>query len=203
MRIKSYTGAFTQLKSMLPKLEEIPRRRKSLNLSQKELALLAGVSQSMIAKIEAMKISPSYERTKRILDALEDLERRVEMKVKELASKKVVGVRRQDTVSRATELMRQSGYSQLPVLDGRFAVGSVSEKTMLAQILKIRNLAELSRQRVEEIMDEPFPQLDEESPLSAVSTLLQYSPAVIVTKRGSITGIVTKADLLKVVRNRT
>ena len=187
---------------MLPRLEEIPRRRKSLDLSQKELALLAGVSQSMIAKLEALKISPSYERTTRIFDALEDLEREVELKVREIASKKVIGVRSQDTVSRATELMRQTGFSQLPVLDDRVAVGSISEKTVLAQILKGMNLAELSRKRVEEIMDESFPQLDEESPFSAVSPLLQYSPAVIVTKKGRLSGIVTKADLLKVVRNK-
>ena len=187
---------------MLPRLEEIPRRRKSLDLSQKELALLAGVSQSMIAKLEALKISPSYERTTRIFDALEDLEREVELKVREIASKKVIGVRSQDTVSRATELMRQTGFSQLPVLDDRVAVGSISEKTVLAQILKGMNLAELSRKRVEEIMDESFPQLDEESQFSAVSSLLQYSPAVIVTKKGRLSGIVTKADLLKVVRNK-
>jgi len=185
---------------MLPRLEEIPRRRKSLDLSQKELAILAGVSQSMIAKLEALKISPSYERTKRIFDALE--EREVALKVREIASKKVIGVRSQDTVSRATELMRQTGFSQLPVLDDRVAVGSISEKTVLAQILKGMNLAELSRKRVEEIMDESFPQLDEESPFSAVSPLLQYSPAVIVTKKGRLSGIVTKADLLKVVRSK-
>ena len=38
---------------MLPKLEEISKRRRVLGLSQKHLARLAGVSQSMIAKIEA------------------------------------------------------------------------------------------------------------------------------------------------------
>ena len=187
---------------MLPKLEEVSRRRKNLNLNQKELALLAGVSQSMIAKIEALKISPSYDRTKRIFDALEELERRTETKVKEIVSRKVVGVRRQDLVSKATELMRQTGFSQLPVLDGHYAVGSISERTMLAQILKVKDPSELSLKRVEEVMDEPFPQLDEESPLSAVSALLQYSLAVITAKRGSITGIVTRADLLKVVRAR-
>lgn len=187
---------------MLPKLEEMARRRKSLNLTQKELALLGGVSQSMIAKVEALTISPSYEKTKKIFDALEELEIRIETRVRDIVSKKVISVRPQDPVLRATELMRQTGFSQLPVLDGHFAIGSISERTMLAQILNVKNLSELSRKHVEDVMDEPFPQLDEESPLSAVSSILQYSPAVIVTKRGRISGIVTRADLLKVVRNR-
>jgi predicted transcriptional regulator len=49
-------------------------------------------------------------------------------------------------------------------------------------------------------MDEAFPSVNEETPLSMVSTLLQYSPAVLVTKRGHVQGIITKADLLKVIR---
>jgi len=191
------------LSRMLPQLQEIPRRRKNLNLTQKDLALLAGVSQSMIAKIEALKVSPSYERTKKIFDVLEELERKVETKAREIASRKVIGVRRQDPVARATAVMRQTGFSQLPVLDNGFAVGSISEKSILTQIVKGENLSELSRKHVEDIMDEPFPQLDEDSPLSAILALLQYSPAVILTKKGRPSGIVTRADLLKVIRTRS
>ena len=55
---------------MLPKLEEIGRRRRLLALSQKQLANLSGVSQSMIAKIESGRISPSYLKTKAIFDIL-------------------------------------------------------------------------------------------------------------------------------------
>ena len=188
---------------MLPRLEEIARRRRSLNLTQKDLALLAGVSQSMIAKIEGSRIDPSYERTKKIFDSLEELERRAEARAKEIASRKVVGVRRQDLVAKATAVMRQTGFSQLPVLDKGFVVGSISEKSILTQVLKGESLSELSSERVEAIMDEPFPQLDEDSPLSAIPMLLQYSPAVILTKKGRPSGIVTRADLLKVMRTRT
>jgi len=188
---------------MLPRLDEIPRRRRSLNLTQKDLALLAGVSQSMIAKIEALKINPSYERTKKIFDALEELERKAETKAKEIASRKVVGVRREDLVAKATAAMRQTGFSQLPVLDDGFVVGSISEKSILTQVVKGKDLTELSNEHVEDIMDEPFPQLDEDSPLSAILMLLQYSPAVVLTKRGRPSGIVTRADLLKVMRTKT
>lgn len=174
-----------------------------MNLTQKDLSLLTGVSQSMIAKIEAQKVNPSYEAAKKIFEALEELERKVDVKAREVSSRRVVGARRQDTVAKATALMRQTGFSQLPVLNGGFTVGSVSEKSILTQIVKARNLSELSRRHVEDIMEEPFPQLDEDSPLSATMALLQYSPAVILTKKGRISGIVTRADLLKVVHSRT
>src|SRR5256885_10717153 len=45
---------------MLPSLGEIPKKRKELGLTQSRLALSAGVSQSIIAKIEAGSVDPSY-----------------------------------------------------------------------------------------------------------------------------------------------
>src|SRR5208282_3870818 len=69
--------------NMLPSIEEIGRRRRLLALSQKELANSLGVSQSMIAKIESGRISPSYLKTKAIFDMLEGLERKNEVKAKE------------------------------------------------------------------------------------------------------------------------
>ena len=65
---------------MLPTLDEIGRRRRLLAMSQKQLAHLAGVSQSMIAKVESKRISPSYLKTKAIFDTLEGLERKNEFK---------------------------------------------------------------------------------------------------------------------------
>jgi predicted transcriptional regulator len=53
-------------------------------------------------------------------------------------------------------------------------------------------------QRVEEIMGDPFPQLPETTPLKVASTLLQYAPAVMVMRESEPVGMLTKADLLKV-----
>ncbi|MEM3430798.1 MAG: CBS domain-containing protein, partial [Candidatus Bathyarchaeia archaeon] len=78
-------------------------------------------------------------------------------------------------------------------------VGSISERTVLNQILSGKDPKILSKTPVESVMDEAFPTVDEETPITVISTLLQYSQAVLVTKRGEIKGIVTKADLLKVV----
>ena len=66
---------------MLPQLEEIEKRRKILGLSQKELAKMVGVSQSMIAKIETGRINPSYTKTKDIFDLFESLEKKREIKI--------------------------------------------------------------------------------------------------------------------------
>ncbi|MEM2491190.1 MAG: CBS domain-containing protein [Candidatus Bathyarchaeia archaeon] len=184
---------------MLPPLEDIEKRRRRLGINQRQLAKLAGVSQSLIAKIEAGQINPSYQKTKQIFDTLEMLERRVEHKAKDIYHKGVVGVNKDDLVVKATRIMHEGGYSQLPVFDGEKVVGSITEKTILDSTIKGISIDRLSRMRVGEIMGEPFPLVDESAPLPAISALLQYTPAVLVTKMGKIVGIITKADLLKVV----
>jgi predicted transcriptional regulator len=184
---------------LLPPLEDIERRRRRLGINQRQLAKLAGVSQSLIAKIEAGQINPSYRKTKQIFDILEVLERRIEYKAKDIYHRGVVGVGKDDPVAKATRIMHESGYSQLPVFDGDRVVGGITEKTILDSTIKGISIDKLSKMRVGEVMGEPFPSVDELAPLPAISALLQYSPAVLVTKMGKIVGIVTKADLLKVV----
>ena len=186
---------------MLPKLEEIGRRRRLLTLNQKQLAKLAGVSQSMIAKIEGGRTSPSYTKTKAVFDTLESLERRNEVKAKVVSHGKIVGVQSHETVAKGVRVMRETGFSQLPVFSDGRVVGSLTEKIILEKLVSAPNPDDVSKQSVENIMDEAFPTVSEETPLSTVSALLQYEPAVLVAKRGRILGIITRADLLKVIRS--
>jgi len=182
---------------MLPSLEEVAKKRRMLNLTQKQIARLAGVSQSLIAKLESRKIDPSYTKVKAIFDALERLEIKTEVRAEEVLHAEVVGVQKNDTVSKAVRLMTDHGYSQLPVFDGEHAVGSISEKTMLSQVLAGKDLTEVSTLSVRDVMDEAFPQVGEDAPLPLISGLLQVYPAVLISKKGKVVGIVTKADLLK------
>lgn len=182
---------------MLPSLEEVAKKRRMLNLTQKQLAGLAGVSQSLIAKLESRKIDPSYTKVKAIFDTLERMEIKTEVRAEEVLHAKVVGVQKNDKVSKAVRLMTDHGYSQLPVFDGEHAVGSISEKTMLSQVLAGKDLTEVSTLPVGDIMDEAFPQVGEDAPLPLISSLLQVYPAVLISKKGKVVGIMTKADLLK------
>ena len=186
---------------MLPGLEEIGRRRRLLSMSQKQLANLAGVSQSMIAKIENKNISPSYSKTKAIFDTLESIERRNETKAKDICHGKLVGVQAHEPISRAVRLMRETGFSQLPVFNGDHLVGSVTDKTIVQKLVSSPKPDLASKREIETIMDDAFPMVNEFTPVSMVSALLQYEPAVLVLRRGHVLGIITKADLLKVIKS--
>ena len=184
---------------MFPTLEEIAKKRRQLGLKQAELAKLAGVSQSLIAKLESGKIDSSYTKVKTIFDALERLETKTKIQEEKIVPNQIISVQKDEPISKVIRLMKDRGYSQIPVFCGRQSVGSISEKTILRQILEGKDLAQISKLPTEDIMEEAFPQVSEDAPLSLISSLLQTYSAVLVAKKGNVVGIITKADLLRVV----
>jgi predicted transcriptional regulator len=183
--------------NMFPKLEEIAKRRRQLGLKQSELAKAAGVSQSLIAKLEAGTIDSSYTKVKTIFDVLERLEFKTKVQAEKIVHNEVVTVQKTDPISKVVNMMKEHGYSQIPVFEGKQSVGSVSEKTILRQILAGKDLDEISKLPTCEIMEEAFPQINEDAPLSLITSLLQTYSAVLVSKKGTVLGIITKADLLR------
>ena len=184
---------------MLPTLDEIPKKRKALGLTQSKLAQLAGVSQSIIAKIESGTVDPSYSIAKRLVEALEKESIQTSRpRVSEIMSKPVISVSRTQLVRDAVDLMRKRGYSQLPVFDGSRCVGSISEKTILDRAARGEPLESLLNNRVRDIMDSPLPTVNDDTPLEMVLGLLQGNYGVLVTKGESTIGILTKSDILKV-----
>ncbi|TMI40875.1 CBS domain-containing protein [Candidatus Bathyarchaeota archaeon] len=184
---------------MLPPLDEIPKKRKELGLTQSKLAQLAGVSQSIIAKIESGTVDPSYSIAKRLVEALEKQSIQTSRpRVSEIMSKPVISVSKTQFVRDAVDLMRKRGYSQLPVFDGNRCVGSISEKTILDRAARGEPLESLLNNRVRDIMDSPLPMVNDDTPLEMVLGLLQGNYGVLVTKGESTIGILTKSDILKV-----
>ena len=182
---------------MLPTLKEVAKKRKILGLTQQKLARLAGVSQSLIAKLESHKIDPSYSKFKAIFDALEQLQTETEVRAEEILQNNVIGVQKSIPVSKAVQTMAHYGYSQLPVFDGEHPVGSISEKTIIGEVSAGKDLNQISTRSVGEVMEEGFPMVGEDAPMPLISSLLQVYPAVLISKKGTVVGIVTKADLLK------
>ena len=183
--------------SLLPSLADIERRRKDLGLTQSKLATLAGVSQSIIAKIEAGSVDPSYSIVARIIAALERMGVAPSLRVNQLMSRPVVSIAKMSLVREAVELMRKKGFSQLPVFDGGRCVGSISEKTILDRAARGESLQELLGRRVREIMDSPFPIVNDDTPLDMVLGLMQSNYGVLVSRGENVTGILTKSDILK------
>jgi len=182
---------------MLPALTDIAQKRRQLGLKQAELAKMARVSQSLIAKLEAGKIDSSYSKVKTIFEVLDRLEAKTKLEAGKMFQTEVVSVQRYEPIAKAVELMKSHGYSQLPVFDDKQPVGSISEKAILRQILEGKDLAQISVIPVGDIMEEAFPQVAEDAPLTLISSLLQVYSAVLISRKGNVVGIITKADLLR------
>jgi len=200
----------------LPDLDKIRQMRKRLNLSQRELASLAGVSQSLIAKIERGSIDPSYSNVRKILMAFEEVLRRrkvegmkvgAQLTVGDLATRGVVMVGPDQTIGECVEKMMKGRFTQLPIMVGDKVVGGVTDDRIRDYTIEEtrngrKSYDAVMQTRVEEVMSEPFPILSEDTPIELASVHLQREEAVLVSKKGQIVAILTSADFLNLGLNQ-
>jgi len=177
---------------MLYELKEIKRMRKRLGIGQKELAKVAGVSQSLIAKVEAGKIEPAYNKVRGIFEALESFEEKEEVKARELMHKKIVFVGLKEKVKGVIKIMKQKGISQVPVLAGGKVCGLVSEKGILEKMVE----GDIRGMRVEEVMVDNPPIVSLETSEKVVLELLKENQVVLVAEKGEVKGLISKSDVL-------
>lgn len=179
----------------IPELEELKRWRLKLGLTQSQVASAAGVSQPLIARIERGSVDPRLSTMRSIIKALRDAERR-EVKLKDVMTHPVMSVRSTDTVHSAIQLMREKGFSQVPVVSKGFPVGSISERTIVHLLSEKKNTEELSKAFVGDIMGAPFPMVEPGASTEEVYGMLEEAAAVLVVERGKLVGLVSKSDLL-------
>ena len=175
--------------------EDIRRLRKMMGLTQKQLAKKAGVSQSLIARIEKKSVDPRLSTVRKILEALSSIK---EGKIaKDVMHSPVITVKITDTVRKAVELMRKHDISQLPVLKETVIVGSVKESTIIHRITRGGNIRKVFFTPVYNIMENPFITVNLSIGVDEVLSIMSSGhPAVLVIDNGILVGIITKIDVL-------
>ncbi len=176
-------------------LEEIKKLRKKFHLNQKELAEKASVSQSLIAKIEAGKIDPSFTKAQQIFEALDQLREQEEVKAKQLMNDKVFFTKRHEPIKEVIKAMKTKGISQMPVLERERVVGIISEGTILNKIAE--NPHKVASLKADEVMEEAPPIVSLNTGLKTLLELLREYPIVLVAEKGDIKGIISKSDVLE------
>lgn len=181
----------------LPTGEDVRKLRQKLGLTQSELARRAGVSQSLIARIEAGDIDPRLSTLRKIWKVLRDARVTKGLCAGDIMKSPVVHVTPKDTIAYATRLMKENDISQLPVLENGIQVGSISEAGLVSAVTSERDLAEISMKPVIEVMNDGFPTVSKNLDVATVSRFVEVNPAVLVVERGKVIGIITKADIIK------
>jgi cystathionine beta-synthase len=110
-------------------------------------------------------------------------------------SPRLVWVGPDDQVAEALQLMNTHGLSQLPVLADGNSVGSIREGRVMAQLLNNRDLLQSP---LSEVMDAPFPVVNESVEIERATKYLKHSPAILIEEYGRIVGIVTRYDVLDI-----
>ncbi|MCK4588965.1 MAG: CBS domain-containing protein [Nanoarchaeota archaeon] len=173
-------------------ITEIKKIRKKLGLTQFDLAKASGVSQSLIAKIEAGRLDPSYSNIRKIFDALDELSKKEEKLAKDIMQKKIISVGVNNLVLSAIKLMKKHGISQVPVEDKGKIVGIVTEKSLVERLGP-----DISKLKVKEVMDESPPIISPETRLEVISNLLKHFQIILVAEKGDYKGLISKTDLLE------
>lgn len=176
---------------MTEELKEVKLIRKRFSLSQTELAKLSGVSQSLIAKIEAGRIDPTYSNAQKIFRALERLHEEKELKAEEIMNPRIIALHPEDSLKEAVQKMRKFEISQMPVVEGDTVIGIVSEGTLLDALVNNRKA-----KIVLEVMGDAPPIISKDASAKVVTALLKHFPAVFVASKGKLKGVITKADVL-------
>ena len=180
---------------MSEELKKIKKMRQKLGITQAELAKLAGVSQSIITKIENAKIEPSYSIARKILITLEQeiAGKHDQIKAKDVYSRKIISIQADQTIDKALDLMVKNAISQMPVFKENILVGSVSEELFIKKYDKIKN----KNVKIQNIMDEALPTIPEDTNITLVNEMLKIYPAILVVKNGKTIGIISKTDILQ------
>ncbi len=173
-------------------LKDIKKIRKKFNLTQIELAQRSGVSQSMIAKIESGHLEPTYSNAIKIFNALNNISKEKELTAKDIMEKNIISVTPDQEIKKTISLMKKHEISQLPVIQNNTPIGTISESSILNNILGNQNA-----KIVKEIMLESPPSISINTSIRIITDLLHSFPIVIVNDKGKIVGIITKADLIR------
>ena len=144
------TSDFTQKKIKELSLE-FKQRRKYLNLSQIQLSKLSGLSQSIITKFENNKIDPTLSTIYKIEQALQEQEYVSSKRASDIMVHEITSVSSQSSLFNALQIMRETDFSQLLVINSKKVKGIISEKSIVDYLLE---KGDIKNVKVKEILQE-------------------------------------------------
>ena len=97
------------------------------------------------------------------------------------------------TVKDVVKIINEKGFSHIPVMKGRRAIGCIIENRLMKRLLVEPSLTSAS---VMDVMEDCVPALDAKTELTEVKNALKENPAILVSDFGLITDIITRYDLI-------
>ncbi|MGV9199315.1 MAG: CBS domain-containing protein [Promethearchaeia archaeon] len=184
---------------ILPQLAKLKQLRKKLNISQTELSEQLNIPQSTISRIENGTIDPPYSKVKLIYDFLiskKQEKNQIENIAEDIMTNNIVAINSHSTIKEAIELMNKHQISQLPIIDKNQNMGSLTAKRIQKYIAEHPDLSNITVDHLKELA---FPEIQKTWRINKISKLLANYPAVLVKEFDKYIGIISDADILKLV----
>jgi predicted transcriptional regulator len=181
----------------IPTPDELRKRRETLGLKQTDLAKSAGISQSMVARIEAGNVDPRVSTLNKIIVVLNSAEPK-KIKASQIMHTPVLSVQPQDPISRAVDIIEKNNISQIPVIDNGIAVGCISE-TVIVKAIEQQRLHRSQQFTVNNFMEPGFPTVPPDMDVETVINILQQNHGVLVLEGRAVLGVITKHDLISLI----
>ena len=139
-----------------------------------------------VHNIEWLKQNRMLEPEVRTLRDLSDIK-------KQKGVEEIVSVKETDFVKDVLQLISKTGYSQIPVMQGRQSIGCIRENRLLTKL--VENPLLYSSQ-IKDVMEESLPVLDAKTEIEEVKKYLKTNSAILVSDFSLITDIITRYDLI-------
>ena len=104
-----------------------------------------------------------------------------------------------DTLTTAHNRLRNSGYSQLPVLSDGQLLGMITEKTIINFAI---DRPELMLSAVDEAMELTFPKLDKKDSFNDLKERLSEQSYTVILDGNKFLGLITRSDLMNFLRKK-
>jgi predicted transcriptional regulator len=176
-------------------LDQIRNVRRKLGITQQQLAHEAGVSQSLVTKIENGLLDPSFSHAQKRLSALGRLSQTQSQCARDVMSSRVIAVHPDDDLRKTIRRMRHYDIDQMPVVEDAVCIGRINDSLLLDALASGETSAS-----VREIMGSAPPSVAPDTPLDSIVPLLKHYQFVLVLDKGKIKGIVSKFDVIENLR---
>ncbi|KAA0006574.1 MAG: CBS domain-containing protein [Thermoplasmata archaeon] len=127
------------------------------------------------------------------------------MKVKDVMTKEVIYVNKNDDLRHVIDLMEKHNITKLPVVDDSKVVGIVTDNKIADKLGSIRSKGiPAARLHASSVMEKEFEAVSPDTPIEEIlATVGEPGPTMLpVTIDGNLVGVVTKADLLPLVKGK-
>lgn len=177
----------------MPTIDYLIELRKSLKISQHELARVIDEPRSTIARMETKKYEPKLPMIQKIYNYLHKKQNVPQKSLCEFGKREIFSVKPNQTINKAIDLIIEHKFECVPVIDKGIVKGKITTMKLATRKTSARD----SKIKVSEFMEESPAIVPCSTSGSLVKPFLGYSgDCVILTKSGKLYGLVTLWDFL-------